>query len=153
MSFGPEDRSAEDDVFTSATAEVFYVDFGDTERVSVADLRPLETQFAQLPAQVFRCSLANTQPPPESGQQPPPPPESGQSWLMGTPRKCAFLRCDRLDCESAVIEQNDEFKCSFHGSSSRSFNLRTWPRNAVIMCTTRKLAKLALDEKFIFEVD
>lgn len=78
----PDGHNAEDEVFTSATAEVFYVDFGNTERVSVADVRPLEAQFTQLPGQVLRCSLANTQP----------FLEPGESWLKVAKRLCVHMQ-------------------------------------------------------------
>ena len=49
-----------------------------------------------------------------------------------TPRKL-FLPRGHPNFGSAVIAQNDGFKCSFHTSSwsSRSINLKTWLRNSI----------------------
>ena len=55
-------QNMEDEVSASAEVQVFYVDFGNTEWVSVGELRPLLAKFMQLPGQVLKCSLANIQP-------------------------------------------------------------------------------------------
>ena len=39
-------------------AEVFYIDYGNSETVSLADVKVLKPQFAILPAQALSCSLA-----------------------------------------------------------------------------------------------
>ena len=40
-------------------AEVFYIDFGNTEKVNVGTLQPLPADCATLPAQAVPCSLYN----------------------------------------------------------------------------------------------
>ena len=47
-----------------------------------------------------------------------------------TPRKYAFLSCGHLDFESVVTEQR--IQGSFDSSYSRSFNVKTWPRNSIL---------------------
>ena len=43
-------------------AQVFHVDFGSSEWVSVGDVKPLVAKFLSLPGQVVRCRLANLKP-------------------------------------------------------------------------------------------
>jgi hypothetical protein len=38
--------------------EVFYIDYGNHERVTVDRLRPLPPDLLELPAQAFMCSLS-----------------------------------------------------------------------------------------------
>ena len=42
--------------------EVFHVDFGSSEWVSVGDVKPLVAKFLSLPGQVVKCRLANLKP-------------------------------------------------------------------------------------------
>lgn len=42
--------------------EVFHVDFGSSEWVSVGDVKPLIAKFFSLPGQVVKCRLANLKP-------------------------------------------------------------------------------------------
>ena len=42
--------------------QVFHVDFGSSEFVSVADIKPLVAKFLTLPGQVVKCKLANLRP-------------------------------------------------------------------------------------------
>ena len=46
----------------NVTAEVFYIDFGNIEKVDVKDLRELLPQFISIPAHVVRCCLADVNP-------------------------------------------------------------------------------------------
>ena len=46
----------------SGFVEVTYVDFGNTEKISTGDVRPLYEDFFQLPAQAFACSLSGVKP-------------------------------------------------------------------------------------------
>ena len=41
--------------------EVTFVDFGNSTIVSPKDVRPIYSEFLKLPAQVFVCSLADTE--------------------------------------------------------------------------------------------
>ena len=45
-----------------STAEVFFLDWGNSESMSTSQLRPLDEQFLSLPAQCILCSLHNVQP-------------------------------------------------------------------------------------------
>ena len=42
--------------------EVFHVDFGSSEWVSVGEVKPLVAKFLSLPGQVVKCRLANLKP-------------------------------------------------------------------------------------------
>lgn len=42
--------------------QVFHIDFGSSEWVSVGDVKPLVAKFLSLPGQVVRCRLANLKP-------------------------------------------------------------------------------------------
>lgn len=42
--------------------QVFHVDFGSSEWVSVGDVKPLVAKFSSLPGQVVKCRLANLKP-------------------------------------------------------------------------------------------
>ena len=42
--------------------QVFHVDFGSSEWVSVGDVKPLVAKFLSLPGQVVKCRLANLKP-------------------------------------------------------------------------------------------
>lgn len=42
--------------------EVFYIDFGNIEQVTVRDVKELPPQFMSIPAQAARCSLADVNP-------------------------------------------------------------------------------------------
>lgn len=42
--------------------EVFHVDFGSSEWVSIGDVKPLIAKFFSLPGQVVKCRLANLKP-------------------------------------------------------------------------------------------
>ncbi|XP_028407927.1 uncharacterized protein LOC114530556 isoform X2 [Dendronephthya gigantea] len=44
------------------TVEVFYIDFGNIEQVTVGDVKELLPQFMSIPAQAIRCSLADVNP-------------------------------------------------------------------------------------------
>ena len=46
----------------SLEVEVFHVDFGSSEWVTVGDVRPLVPKFRTMPGQVVRCQLADLVP-------------------------------------------------------------------------------------------
>lgn len=46
----------------SMDVEVFHVDFGSSEWVSVGDVKPLVAKFLSLPGQVVKCRLSNLKP-------------------------------------------------------------------------------------------
>lgn len=47
---------------SSLDVEVFHVDFGSSEWVSVGNVKPLVAKFLSLPGQVVKCRLANLKP-------------------------------------------------------------------------------------------
>ena len=48
--------------------QVFHIDFGSSEWVSFADVKPLVAKFLSLPGQVVRCRLANLKPENSEGE-------------------------------------------------------------------------------------
>ena len=95
----------------------------------------------------------------------------GRRLFDGRPTVCRLLaelgsrkrhRGNALFCR-AVTAQNDEFKGSVDSSYSRSFNVKTWPRNSILSLDTfvkirlsqhkfctRKM-ELALEVKFYLD--
>lgn len=48
--------------FSGRTADVEFVDFGNSDKVDVDSLRQIDKQFSNIPAQAVRCSLAGVRP-------------------------------------------------------------------------------------------
>ena len=52
---------------TSTHADVFYVDYGNSETIVLSELYPLQPKLQSVPGQAVRCGLANVQPIDEEG--------------------------------------------------------------------------------------
>ena len=103
--------------------EVFYIDFGDTEWISLTEVRLLLPRFMKLPSQVVRCSLANIKPFMEEGCENTDP---GNTWFQLSINKSITQSVNRSidqpNYQSIIQSINQSIKQSFNQSFNQSIN-------------------------------